>query len=254
MSSPAMTEKRSRRPTAVGPFDRNALWSTGQGFSKIERGSNCDHPRIRSYAAAAVQHAAARADDVLQFRLQHPPRRQLRLVDRLDHDFSAAHRIEDVSEQSGVGIEAPRIVPDPRIAGGDPDLVVGPTRHETFVEQASVGIEADQVAIVRYAANAEEPGQALVGAPGNAIKRLIDDAVDADVAAVVERNAGRQRIRQRAAGIVEALIPKPRAGVIPRADPVSARKPARALVGALALVGQIAQFRDEESAAAEAEH
>src|SRR5713226_1884486 len=224
--------------------------SAREGGSETERGTNCDHPRILSEASVAVQDAAAGTNDVLQFRLKRPPRRQLRLVDHLDHGFSAAHRIEEVAEQSDVGIETARIVADARIGGGDPDLVVGSARDEAFVEEAAVGVEADQIAIVRYAAHANEPRQALVVAAGNTIEHLIDDAVDAGVSGVVERNAGRQRIRQRAAGIVVALIAEARAGVIPRADAVGARKPA----GVLALVGQITGFRDEERTAAEAEH
>src|SRR3954453_20619086 len=50
--------------------------------------------------------------------------------------------------------------------------------------------------------------------------------------------------------IVEALIAEARAGVIPGADAVSARE----ACGILPLVWQIAQFRDDEGAAAKAEH
>jgi hypothetical protein len=74
----------------------------------------------------------------------------------------------------------------------------------------------------------------LVVAAGDAIEHLIDDTVDAGIAGVIERNAGRLRVREREAGIVETLIAEARAGVVPGSDPVSARKP----FGVLALVGK----------------
>src|SRR5262249_55612066 len=93
-----------------------------------------------------------------------------------------------------------------------------------------------------------ESREALVVAAGDAIEHLIDDAVDAVIAGVTERNAGRLRVREREAGIVEALIAEARAGVVPGSDPISARK----AFGVLALIGQIARLRDEKGAAAKA--
>jgi hypothetical protein len=43
-----------------------------------------------------------------------------------------------------------------------------------------VGIEIDQITIIRYAARAEKRRQALVVRAGNAIEHLIDDTVDAE--------------------------------------------------------------------------
>ena len=113
----------------------------------------------------------------MHLRLQHPPRRQLGLVDHLDHGFPAPNREEKVSEKSGVGIEPARIVPDAGIGGGNADLVVRAQGYEAFVNEAAVGIEVDQIAIVRYAARADESRQALVVAAGDAIEHLIDDTV-----------------------------------------------------------------------------
>jgi hypothetical protein len=169
----------------------------------------------------------------LHLRLQHPPGRQLRLVDHLDHGFSAPHWIEKVSEQPDIGIEPASVVADAGISGGDPDLVVGPAGDEAFVDEASVSIEIDQIAVVRHAAGAKERRQASVIAAGDAVEHLVDDAVDAGIAGVIERNAGRLRIREREAGIVEALIAEARAGVVPGSDPVRAGK----AFGILALVG-----------------
>ena len=74
------------------------------------------------------------------------------------------------------------------------------------------------------AARADESRQALVLAAGDAIQHLIDNAVDAGIAGVVERNAGRLRIREREAGIDEALIAEARTGVKPTSDPVRSGK------------------------------
>src|ERR1700739_2303261 len=89
----------------------------------------------------------------------------------------------------------------------------------------------------------------LVNGAGNAIEHLIDHAIDAAIAGVLHRNAGRLRIGQRQAGIVEALIGETRAGVIPRADAVGAGKPS----GVVAVIRRIARLGDEKGAAAEAE-
>src|SRR5215510_16254394 len=64
--------------------------------SEIERRADRDHPRIRPEAAVRVENAAAGTNDILQFRLQHPPRRELRLIHHLDRGFSAADGIERV--------------------------------------------------------------------------------------------------------------------------------------------------------------
>jgi hypothetical protein len=80
--------------------------------SEAERRTNCNPPRIRPQASIVIENAAGRTDDVLHLRLQHPPRRQLGLVDHLDYGFPAPHREEEVSEESGVGIEPARIVAD----------------------------------------------------------------------------------------------------------------------------------------------
>src|SRR5262249_35920975 len=217
-------------------------------LSKTERRTNCNHPRVRPQASIAIENASARTDDVLHLRLQHPPRRQLRLVHHLDHGFPAAHRKEEASEESGVGIEAARIVADAGIRGGNADLVVRAQRYEAFVNEAAVGVEIDEITVLRNAARADESRQALVVAAGDAVEHLVDDTVDAVIAGVIEWNAGRLRIRERKPGIVEALIAEARAGVVPGSDPVRARK----AFGVLALVGQIARLRDEKGAAAKA--
>ena len=79
-------------------------------------------------------------------------------------------------------------------------------RYEAFVQQAAIGIEVDQITIVRYAARANERRQALIVGAANTIEHLIDHSVDAAGSDVIERNAGRQRVREREAGIIEALI------------------------------------------------
>jgi hypothetical protein len=55
----------------------------------------------------------------------------------------------------------------------------------------------------------------LVIAAGDAVEHLVDDAVDAGISGVIERNAARLRIREREAVIVETLIAEARAGVVP---------------------------------------
>src|SRR5262249_39133279 len=166
-----------------------------------------------------------------------------------DHGLAAAHRIEKVTEQAYVGIEPARMVADAGIGGGNAHLVVLPTGDEAFVDESSISIKIDQIAIVRHAACANERGEALIIAAGDAIEHLIDDAIDAGISGVIERDAGRLRIREREACIVEALIGEARAGMIPGSDPVSARKP----FGILALVGQIARLRDAKGPAAKAD-
>src|SRR6516162_7462001 len=138
------------------------------------------------------------------------------------------------------------MVVDSVICGGIADLVVRAEGDEAFVNEAAVGIEIDEIAVLRNAAGAHESREALVIAAGDAVEHLIDDAVEAGIAGVIERNATRLRIREREAGIVETLIAEARAGVVPGSDPVRAGK----AFGVLALVGQKARLRDEEGAAA----
>src|SRR4030095_8138653 len=76
------------------PTKTTAILCYEAAFSKTERRTNCNHPRVRPQASIAIENASARTDDVLHFRLQHPPRRQLRLVHHLYHGFAAAHREE----------------------------------------------------------------------------------------------------------------------------------------------------------------
>src|SRR5208337_3167054 len=134
----------------------------GAGDLETERGAYRHHPRVWPQASVAVEDAATRTNNVLHVRLNHPPRRQLRLVHHLDHGFPASHRVEKVSESSDVGIKLPRALPDLGICRGNSDLVVGSTRYEAFVKQATVGIEIDQIAIVRHAARTNKCRQALV--------------------------------------------------------------------------------------------
>src|SRR6516225_534516 len=217
--------------------------------SETERRTHRNHPRVRSQASVVVENTAARTDDVLHLRLQHPPGRQLRLINHLDHGLAAAHRIEKISEQSDIGIKSASVVTDASVGCRNADLVIWPRRDEAFVDEASVGVKIDQIAIVRHTAGANERGETLVVAAGHAIEHLIDDAVDAAIAGVIEGDAGRLRVGQRQAGIVKALIAEARAGVIPGADAVRAGKS----FGVLSLVRQIARLRDEEGAAAKAD-
>src|SRR5262249_62052415 len=143
-------------------------------ISETERRANCNHPRVRPQASIAIENAAARTDDVLHLRLQYPPRCHLRLVHHLDHGFPAAHWEEEVSEESGVGIEPARIVADAGVGGGNAYLVVRAQRYEAFVNEAAVGVEIDEIAVLRNAAGAHESRQALVIAAGDAIEHLID--------------------------------------------------------------------------------
>src|SRR4029450_11484009 len=136
----------------------------------------------------------------------------------------------------GVGIEPARIVADAGIGGGNADLVVRAQRYEAFVNEAAVGIEIDEIAVLRNAAGAHESRQPLVVAAGDAVEHLVDDTVDAGIAIVIERNAGRLRVCEREAGIVEALVAEARTRVVPGSDPVRAGK----AFGVFALVGQIA--------------
>src|SRR5262249_44054650 len=141
-----------------------------------------------------------------------------------------------------------RIVADAGVGGGNADFVVRAQGYKAFVNEAAVGVEIDEIAVLRNAAGAHESRQALVIAAGDAVEHLVDDAVDAVIAGVIERNAARLRIRKREAGIVEALVAEARTRVVPGSDPVRAGK----AFGVLALVGQIARLRDEEGAAAKA--
>src|SRR5262249_8867369 len=123
---------------------------------ETQRRTYRDHPGVRPEASVIVENAAAGTDDVLHLRLQSPPGRQLRLVDHFDHGFSAPYRTEKISKKSDVGIEPARIIADARVGRGDPDLVIRPAGEESFVDEASVGVEVDQIAIVRRAAGANE--------------------------------------------------------------------------------------------------
>ena len=128
---------------------------------EIQRRAKGDDPRVRSELAIGVKDAATRLDDVLEFGLQRPPLSQLRLIHHLDHRFVAAHRKKEVTEKSGIGVQSARVVADARVGEGNADLVVGAAR-QAFVEQAAIGIEADEIAVVRDAARANKSRKALI--------------------------------------------------------------------------------------------
>src|SRR5215813_9642936 len=94
-------------------------------------------------------------------------------------------------KKSDIGIEPARIVADAREGSGNADLVAGTVRHEAFVEQTTIGIEVDQVAVLGNAAGAEESRKALVGGAQNAIEHLVDYTVNTAIARMLHRNAGR---------------------------------------------------------------
>jgi hypothetical protein len=97
----------------------------------------------------------------LQVGLQRPPWFRLRLIHHFDHRFVAAHRIEEVAEKSGIGVQSARAVANARVGEGNAELVVGAAR-QAFVEQAAIGIEADEIAVVRDAARANKSRKALI--------------------------------------------------------------------------------------------
>src|ERR1700730_3530056 len=218
---------------------------------EIHSRADDDDPRVRAEAdIIGVENTPAGADDVLKFRLQRQPWSQLRFVHDLDHRIAAAHRIEEVSEQCGVGIQSARAATDSRVRGSDADLVVGTAPHQALVEQAAIRIEADQVAVARDAAGAKKSGKALVVGAGNATERLINHAVDALIAGMLQRDAGRLWVCEREAGVVEALISEMRAGVVPHSDAVGAGKSG----GVLTPIRAVARLCDDKGPAAKAEH
>jgi hypothetical protein len=75
--------------------------------------------------------------------LHRQPRSQLGLIHHFDHRFAAAHRMKEVSEQSDVGIQPARIVADARERSGHTDLVVGPARRQSLLDEATIGIKVD---------------------------------------------------------------------------------------------------------------
>ena len=87
---------------------------------------------------------AAGTNDVLQVRLQRPPRRQLGLVGQLEDGLIAAHRIGGFGEESGVRVKPARIASDAGVGRSNPDLVVGSAWNEAFVDQAAIGIEINK--------------------------------------------------------------------------------------------------------------
>ena len=146
-------------------------------------------------------------EDALQVRLQGHPGRDLSLVADLEYGLMVAHGKERIGgEHLHVLIEAAGIVAHAHIGERDARGIVGTPWDRALIGQTGIGIEIDQIAVVRRAGT--DPGEPRQRAGDGAV----GDRIDTPIALVVERRTVRQRTCQRDPLRVEALILEMRDG------------------------------------------
>jgi hypothetical protein len=79
---------------------------------EIQRRAKANDPLVSPQATIGIEDPSAGPDDVLKFRLQGAPLCKLRLIHHLDHRFTTADRIVEMSEQPNVGIQPACVVAD----------------------------------------------------------------------------------------------------------------------------------------------
>src|SRR5579884_97878 len=175
----------SSRPPARNQRDRSAL--EGEAGSQAE-----DEGVADDSAAVRSEHIAAGVDDVLQIGLQRPARLYGGSVAELDQRLVVAHR----GRRPGETVGERGVAADPPIGRTQRQYVAGPLGKRRLEADAAIGVERHEVAVGGGAAEAHEHADALILRPGAAPYHLGDDAVDAPIAAPVERT--RQLVRKRA--------------------------------------------------------
>ncbi|GCE81840.1 hypothetical protein MSKU3_3315 [Komagataeibacter oboediens] len=127
--------------------------------------------------------------DVLEVRLHHQPRRNLRLIGQFKVVFIARHQAVGTGPGHVAGILALARTGAAN-APAQPDRVVVTSPERGLQVQARVNGEADQVTIAAIARGAHENTQRTRGLDGRPPDHLVNDAVHHPVAPVPARDAG----------------------------------------------------------------
>jgi hypothetical protein len=211
------------------------------------------HGRVLQPAPVLVGEATTGPHDELKVRLDRETGHHLGLVGRLDHHLAAADRPGALAEQDRVAVEGPGRGADARVDHPERRGVVGPARQQALIGDAAIEVEIDQVAVARDLGDPQEGAGALVLGIGLAVERLVDDAVDAAVAAEAPGDAARLRVGQEPAGDAVEARAVEAAEMLPAAQrrgAVQVLAPQVQRVGIRDLADQQRRIADPEAGAA----
>ena len=146
--------------------------------------------------------------DQLKIGLQGPPWRNASLVGDFEHSLIIAYRAAGARQPNFVPVQMSSSVAYSAIAYRDTQEVEFAAREETFVSQAGIHLEADQISVGRHLADTEKGGETLRCRVGTPPQHLVQHQIDAEIAAMGGRNAAAGRVRQRAPLSVAPQIEK----------------------------------------------
>src|SRR5206468_12185276 len=127
-----------------------------------------------------------------------PPWRNACLVGDFEHRLVIANRAAGAREPNLVPVQTSGGVADSAIACRDTQEVEFAAREWTFVSEAGIYLEADQIAVRRRVADTKEGGETLRCRVRLSPQHLVQHQIEAEVAAVGGCNAVADRVRQRA--------------------------------------------------------
>src|ERR1700730_17858860 len=136
--------------------------------------------------------------DQLKIGLQGPPWCNACLVGDFEHSLVIAYRAADTREPNLVPVQTSGGVAYSAIACRDSQEVEFAAGEETFVSQAGIPLEADQISVGRHLADTEKGGETLRCRVGTPPQHLVQHQIEAEIATMGGRNAVAYRIRQRA--------------------------------------------------------
>src|SRR5665213_222297 len=144
--------------------------------------------------------------DVLKIRLERPACPDLVLIDGGDEPFVGSRRPCRPIEILKVGVQrlGPRRYPS--ITDRKSKFILLPFVAETDKFDSGVGIKINQVAIGRTVGGSCEHADAAIGILADAIKLLLENRIDAEVAGERGPHATGSGVRQRKPGGAEALV------------------------------------------------
>src|SRR5271170_2979586 len=212
--------------STIIPRRERALVMTTRRGSEQDAGAQANHDLAADPLGWFVRigDPGARVDDVLDIRLDLPPRQSLIEIGRLQIGFRAPHRRDRAREGGGVAVEVGRLAADMRMPDADPERVVVAVIERLTQHESRIHAEIDQVAVlIGRAGDAAEHADIAVVVPVVDPHHLVGRDIGGGIPAMGARDAAARRVGERQAAIVEALVGEAFA-VVPDADPVDARQ------------------------------
>src|SRR5947207_210235 len=144
-------------------------------------------------------------EDQLQIRLQSPPWRNAGLVGDFERGLVITYRAGSAREQDLVPVQAAGIANPPKDCANAQHVELA-VREEALEGEAGIHLEAEQIAIGRGIAEAEEGGQTLGRRIGAAPHHLVHHQIGPEIAAMPGGHAIARWVGEREPRAIPALI------------------------------------------------